>query len=104
MHLDDGDADGADAVGQGDGSVGIGSRVHHHGVKLSIGLLQLVDEAAFMIGLVVNELMLRELRFEMLEMGLKRGAAVNLGLSLAEQVEVGAVENEDFHLEIFLQK
>ena len=60
MHLNDGNADGTDAIGNGDGGVGVGSRVHHHGVVLTVSFLKLVDQNAFVIGLKIGELMLRE--------------------------------------------
>lgn len=49
VNLDHGDADGPDAIGKGDGGVGVGSGIHHYTVVAAIGLLQLVDEKAFMV-------------------------------------------------------
>ena len=97
MHLDDGYADATDAVGQGDGSVGIGSRIHHHAIKLSVSLLQLVDEAALVVGLVVVQLVLRESRPKRFKIGLERNRAVDFRLAFAQKVEVGSVDNEDSH-------
>ena len=60
VHLNDGNADGTDAVSNGDGGVGVGSRVHHHGIVSTVSFLELVDQNAFVIGLKIGELMLRE--------------------------------------------
>lgn len=104
MHLDDGDADGADAVGQGDGGMGIASGVHHHGIILSISLLQFVDKHAFVVGLEIANLVFGEAFTELRDEFVKRETAIDFGLAFADEVEVGTVEDEDFHLEIFLQK
>ncbi len=60
VHLNDGDADGTDAVSNSDGGVGIGSRVHHHGIVSTVSFLKLVDQNAFVIGLKIGKLMLWE--------------------------------------------
>ena len=49
VHLDDGYLDGPDTVGQGDGSVCVGSGVHHHSVINPVGLLQFVDQIALVV-------------------------------------------------------
>ncbi len=91
VDLDNGDANGADAVGQGDGGVGVASGVHHNGVILSISLLQFVDQQAFVIGLEVGELVLGK-TFVKLEQILFEGlTAVYFGFTLAQEVEVGTV-------------
>ena len=58
VNFNNGNANGANAVGKGNGSVGVASRVHHHGIIVSIGFLKFVDKTTFMVGLVVNYLML----------------------------------------------
>ena len=83
MHFDDGDADGADAVGEGDRGVGIASRVHHHGVILAVGLLQLVDQDTFVVGLEIGDLVLGETLAELGQVFFEREISVNLGFALA---------------------
>lgn len=104
MHLHHGDAYGADAVGQGDGSVGVATGVHHHAVILVVGLLQLVDQYAFMVRLEIGDLVLGKAAAELFKIGLERHRAVDFRFALAQKVEVGAVEDEDFHRWNFSQK
>ena len=52
------DADGTNAVGDGDRSVGVGTRVHHHGIILSVSCLQLVNQDTFVVGLEIGNHML----------------------------------------------
>ena len=101
MYLHDGDADGADAVGQSDGSMGVTSWVHYNGIVLTISLLQLVDEAALVVRLVVGNLVLRKRFDEFRQVFLEGHRAIDFGLALAQKVKIGAVEDEDFHLESF---
>ena len=97
VDLNDRDADGADAIGQGDGGMGIASRVHHHGVELPIGILQFVDQHAFMVGLEIGDFVLGETFAELWQIVFEGDIAIDFGLALAEEVEVGAVEDEDSH-------
>ena len=83
MHFDDGDADGTDAVGDGDGSVGIASWVHHHGIILTVSCLQLVDQDAFVVGLEIGELMLGETLTELRQVFVERKIAINFGFTFA---------------------
>lgn len=101
VNFHDGDIDGTDAVGQGDGSVGVASWIHHHGIVLSISLLQFVDEAALMVRLVVGNLVLRKRFDEFWQVFFEGHRAIDFGFALAQQVEVGTVEDENFHLETF---
>ena len=43
VHLNHGKANGTDAVGQGDGGMCVGSRIHHHTVVKAVGLLKFID-------------------------------------------------------------
>lgn len=97
-------ANGTDAVGQGDGSVGIGSWIHHHGIVLSVSLLQLVDEATFVVRLVIGKFMLWKFCFQLQQVFLKRNMAIDFWLTFAEHVQVGTVDDEDFHLWNFFAK
>ena len=97
MYLDDGDADGTDAVGEGDGGVGIATRVHHDGITSANGLLQFVNHDAFVVGLEIVNLMLRESATELGDEFFEGNVPVDFRLSLSDEVEIGTVENEDFH-------
>ena len=97
VHLNHGDADGADAVGEGDGSMGIASRIHHHGIILTVSFLQLVNQDAFMVGLEIGDFVLRKTLAKLRQIVFKGKSAVDFRLTFAEKVKVGTVENEDFH-------
>lgn len=104
MHLHHGNANSADAVGQGDGCVGIGTRVHHHGIESAVGFLQLVDEATFVVGLIISELMLRETLEKSVKVSLEGDVAVDFKFPSAQQVEIRPVDDENAHRVKFLQK
>jgi len=63
VDLHHGHVDATDAVGQGDGGVRVGSRIHDHAVVFAIGFLELVNQAALMVRLVVIKLDFREIGF-----------------------------------------
>ncbi len=78
VHLDNRDADGADAIGQGDGSVGIGTRVHHNGIVSSIRLLEQIDKDTFVVRLAIGHPVLRESALECCQILLEGDVAVYL--------------------------
>ena len=84
--------------------MGIASWIHDYGIIASVSFLQLIDEHAFVVGLEIGNLVSRETLAELHEIFLKGEATIDLGFAFAQEVEVGAVENEDFPLGIFLQK
>lgn len=93
VHLNHGKANGTDAVGQGDGGMCVGSRIHHYPVVKAVGLLKFIDQVTFVVRLVVIQLHLREILTHGCKVFLKGDASVNLWLSTSQQVEVGTVDN-----------
>lgn len=77
----DGDADGSDAVGKGNGGVGIAARVEHHTVVGVVCRLQRVNQYAFVVGLTVVKLDCWKCFLERLEVSFKRDVSVNLGFA-----------------------
>ena len=78
--------------------MGIGPCVEHHAVNVfCYGLLQTVDEKAFYVALEIEKFHLRIALAELVEAAVHRAVAVDARLALSEQVEVGAVENQNFH-------
>ena len=104
MNLNHGNANGADAVGKGDGGVCVGTRVHHHSIVSAIGLLQLVDEIPLVIRLEISKLVMRILVAELPQIVLKSELPINLRLSFAKQIEVGTVDNQNVHRSNFFAK
>ena len=100
VYLDDGAAQGADGVEQGDARVGIGAGVEHDArCALVVGLLQPVDEHALHVALGV---VYRVIGIEAAQPGqaaLHALGAVDARLAAAQPVQVGTVEDEDFHFQ-----
>ena len=100
VDLDGGDGDGLEGVEDCDARVRVGSRIDDDAVDLAVGLLDLVDDAALVVGLEHLDLV-KALRSTCLLADLDQAvvvvAAVDARLSNAEHVEVGAVDNECFH-------
>lgn len=78
VHLDNRDADGADAIGQGNGSVGIGTWIHHNGIEVPIRILKQVDEDTFVVRLAIGQSVLRESALECRQILLEGDVAVYL--------------------------
>lgn len=83
VNLHHGHADGPDAVGDGDGGVGVCPRVHDHAVVGIVSRLQRVNQYPFMVGLAVIQLDFGEFILERLVISIKRDMAVNSGLAAA---------------------
>ena len=65
VNFHDRNADGSDAVGKGNGGVCVGPRIHHHSVIKPVGFLQLVDQAALVIRLIIGKLVFGKILFEL---------------------------------------
>lgn len=96
VYLDNRDAYGSNAVGNGNGGVGVCAWVHHHPVVLAVSFLQLVDQTSFVVGLVVVDLCFGEGGSQCCEIILERNSPVNLRLTPAEKVEIWAVDDDYF--------
>lgn len=100
VDLNGGDGDGFERVQDGYAGVRVGRRVDDDAVDLAVGLLDLVDDAALVVGLEDLDLV-KALRGACLLADLYQAvvvvAAVDARLANAEHVEVGAVDDECFH-------
>ena len=76
VHLHHGAFDGADAVEQGYGRVGVGSRIEHDAVGGEANLLHLVDELALDVALIVAQFHFRKSPLEFWQVVLKLTLAV----------------------------
>ena len=94
------DGDGLEGVQYGHAGMRVGSRVDDDTVDLSVGLLDLVDDAALVVRLEDFDLV-KALRGTCLLADLDQVvvvvAAVDARLANAEHVEIGAVDDECFH-------
>lgn len=100
VDLDGGDGDGLEGVQDRHAGVRVGRRIDDDAVDLAVGLLDLVDDAALVVGLEDLDLV-EALRGTCLLADLDQAvvvvAAVDAWLANAEHVEVGAVNDECFH-------
>ena len=100
VDLDGGDGDGFEGVEDRHARMCVGRRVDDNAVDLAVGLLDLVDDAALVVGLEDLDFV-KALRGACLLADLDQAvvviAAVDARLANAEHVEVGAVYDECFH-------
>lgn len=100
VDLHGGDGDGLEGIEDCDARVRVGGRVDDDAVDLAVGLLDLVNDAALVVGLEDLDLV-KALRGACLLADLNQAviaiAAVDAWLANAEHVEVGAVDDECFH-------
>ena len=100
MHLDGGDTHAFDRVQQGYAGMGIGGGVDYDAVTAVVGALYGVHKGAFVIGL--NKLRINTklcclgtYQLHKIAVGL---SAVYFGLADAQHIQIGAVNNQYFHI------
>ena len=76
--------------------MGIAARIQQNRIIRKPHFMELVDDFAFDIALEIVQVDLRKHRPQLGKIVLKGPAAVDFGLALAQQVEVGAVDDDDF--------
>lgn len=96
MHLDDGYLYCLDRIGYGQRCVCIGSGVEYYAV--AVGSMEGIDDVAFVIALHVFHFVSVEHFTEFHQIGFEGARAVNVRLTGAQEIEVGAVYDKDLHL------
>lgn len=71
------------------------------GISAIAGQMDAVDEVALVVRLVIVDLHLGISPTQDVEVGFEGLGSVNAGFASAEEVEIGAVEDEDSHFESF---
>lgn len=94
VHLDHGRGDGADAVADRHAGVRVASGVEDDAV--GVGLLDAVDDLPLGVGLKINELG-RGALFQRFKIGIEGKIAIYLWLTLSKQIQIRAVDDQDFH-------
>ena len=100
VDLDGGDGDGLEGVQDRHARVRVSRRVDDDAVDLAVGLLDLADDAALVVGLEdldLVEALCGAGLLANLDQAVVVVAAVDARLANAEHVEVGAVDDECFH-------
>ena len=97
VDLDDGSGDGSDSVGDGDRGVGVAASVEHDAAVVKAHGLKAVDNLTLDVALIHIDRVMRELVGQLLQILVERAVAINLGLTFAHEVQVGAVDDVDGH-------
>ena len=100
VDLDGGDCDGLEGVQDRHAGVRVSRRVDDDAVDLAVCLLDLVDDAALVVGLEdldLVEALCGACLLADLDQTVVVVAAVDARLANAEHVEVGSVDDESFH-------
>ena len=77
--------------------MGVTARIEHHAVVTSLRLVQRIDQYALDVGLHAAEFDVRIAFPQPAQQVIERPSAIDVGLPLSLEVEVGAVEDQDFH-------
>ena len=97
MHLDDGRRYGTNGILQSYGSMRIGTGIQDNTIKIKAYFMQLVNHLALHIRLIILEFHFRITAFQLHEVILERTGAIDSRLPLAQQVNVGTIDNLYFH-------
>ena len=97
VDLDDGSRDGSNSVGDGDRGVGVAASVEHDAAVVKAHGLQAVHNLTLYVALIHIDRVLRELVGQLLQILVERAIAINLGLTFAHEIQVGAVDDVDGH-------
>lgn len=95
MYLDHRDGDGGNGIGQGNTGMCITTGIEHNALRAFAAPVQVIDQLAFYITLVIIQGDIRELLPELRQESIERYIAVNSCFSCTEQVQIGAVDNGD---------
>ena len=89
--------DGSNGIGDGDRRVGVATSVEHDAAVVKAHLLQSVHDFALNVALIGVNRVLRELLNQFSQILVQRAVAINLRLTQAHEVQVGAVDDVDGH-------
>ncbi len=97
MHFHHRRFDGSNSITNGDRSVSVTTGIQDDTIIIKADPLQFVDQFSFHIALKIAGLNIGVFLFKGIQKLLKGHIAIDIGFSFAEQVEIGAVDNGDFH-------
>ena len=98
MHLNGRCRYGRNRIAQGDRRMRIPTGVNDDTIDRKTQFVKFVNQFAFVVRLKIVYLHLRELLFDCFQVVDKRAAAVDIRFAFAQQIQVGAVQNQDsFH-------
>ena len=90
---------GRQGVGQGNAGVSKRTGVDHDAIDRKTQFVNFIEQFPFVVRLKIPKLHVGELHLYGLQVVHERAAAINVRFTLAEQIQVRAVDNEDgFHV------
>lgn len=95
MHFHHGSGNSGYGIVDGHGSVAVAAGIEDDSIIRKADLLNLVDQFAFDIALIVINLQVGERLAELGEVVLKGLRAVDIGFANAKEVEVGTVDDDN---------
>lgn len=102
VNLDDGSADGTDAVEQRNARVGVSTGIENNTVVGEASLLHFVDELAFDVALVVLYLDIGESLAEPCQIIVHRFITIDGWFTSSQEVKVRAIDDDYFHITLKL--
>ncbi len=99
MHLHHGRFDCGNGIGQSNGGMGVSAGIDDDALVGKTCLVKPVNQCSFGIALKIMENDAGILLLEGFKILLERSLAVDVRLTGAEQVEIWAVDDENFHFE-----
>lgn len=98
VHFNDRDRDGSNSVSQRHRRMRIATGIKDHAIEVfCFGPVELIDQRAFVVALDEFQSNIWKRFPKHFFQVLERGSAVNRRFPLAEQIQIGAVEYENFH-------
>jgi hypothetical protein len=98
MHFHNTGFYGGDGIAQSDRRMGVPAGVDYNAVVIEPNALHFIDQFAFNVALKITEMNMRKFLLQFRQVFFKRHIAVNVGFAPAEQVQVGSVDDGNFHL------
>ena len=77
--------------------VGVAAGIEYDGAVVKADSLQPVHNFALDVALKDIDVMLRKLLGQLFQVLVERAVAINLGLAFAHEVQVGTIDDVDFH-------
>lgn len=96
MNFQDRGGHSCDGIRNGYRCMCISSGIDEYGIKVKSNFMDFIDDFSFNIALKIIELQTRKLGFQCLKIIFKRSTAINFRFSFSQEIEIWAVEDEDF--------
>src|SRR5689334_4158458 len=89
--------DRCNSIADGDRCVSIACGIEDDAIMIESDALDLIDQFSLNVTLIIGKMNMRIFCDQLTEENVKRHVAVDIGLPLAQQVEIGAIDDCDLH-------